>query len=178
MNVNEILGQKIKEEEIISAQTAAAGIADAEAAADFSFDSFGGYKAYSDMHGDTPAVGELTPDGRLSINGNVAVDSEAYGYCAADTPETKARRSHSTDEDGEPMPATDNGNATGQGIDFMSAPVNETNTNKCVQNQNRYRNFDGCASTVEANSWCTANDACYDTAIVYKDLGMNCTRAW
>ena len=37
--------------------------------------------------------------------------------------------------------------------------------------------FPNCAATVEENSWCASNDACYLSAVVY--IGMNkCSKAW
>ena len=34
-----------------------------------------------------------------------------------------------------------------------------------------------CAATVESNSWCSENDACYDDAINYQGMD-HCAKAW
>ena len=41
-----------------------------------------------------------------------------------------------------------------------------------------YRNgFPNCAATVEENSWCRSNDACYSQSVDYENL-HDCQKAW
>ena len=37
--------------------------------------------------------------------------------------------------------------------------------------------FPNCAATVEHNSWCDTNDACFNDAVCYYDM-KECTKCW
>jgi hypothetical protein len=56
----------------------------------------------------------------------------------------------------------------------------EENKENCIYHlwRNIYRNgFPNCAATVEDESWCDKNDACYSQSIDYENMSK-CTKAW
>ena len=54
----------------------------------------------------------------------------------------------------------------------MDISCEESHNNRIYDNR-----FPNCNATVEENSWCESNDACYADAIVYIDMKV-CDKSW
>ena len=44
----------------------------------------------------------------------------------------------------------------------------DDDNDECIKAYFRYKEGEGCAATVEDDSWCMLNDACSDVAVVYE----------
>jgi len=74
------------------------------------------------------------------------------------------------------LTAANGGRKDGVRIHFAESDPDDNCTR--TQWRNIYRDsFPNCAATVEADSWCDVNDACYFLAIIYQEM-EECSRAW
>ena len=71
-------------------------------------------------------------------------------------------------------------------LDAVAGGLGDESEDNCRRDHSRNiyggKGFPNCANTVEDESWCYDNDACYGAAIAYTGMegcgGIDCHKAW